>query len=346
MKKLALGSLCLLVVLALVSGCGGTSGVPASSAAPAGDVMVLKAAHVVSEESSTHQILARYGDEVSKISGGRITVDVYGNSVLGTAREIAESLQTGAIEIALLANAPYGGFTDALTCFDVPYLFDTLEEGEYVLDSPFGTEVLSDLADQGFYHIGWTAVTWRNMSTTRVEAHSPADMKGLKMRVIESPLHIEHFNLIGCSATPMAFSELYTALQQGVVDGQDNHWLEMWSSALHEVQGFIMETNHIMDPSSIMMSKVIYDGITPEQQNWIDQAFQDAKTELRDIMKNNEISDRQSVIDAGHCKVIEFTPEERASFKAAAQSMIDKYAASNPNVQKIIELTAEYRAKG
>ncbi|RGX54731.1 MULTISPECIES: TRAP transporter substrate-binding protein [Anaerotruncus] len=358
MKKLLTIALCFTMVLFLFAGCSGsapsaapaassgTPAAPAASAAPAdGTVLALKAAHVVSEESSTHKTLVRLGEEIEKVSGGKMTVEVYGNSVMGTAREIVESMQAGALDMAILANAPYSGFTDALTCFDVPYLFDSLDEGWYVLDDPFGTEILSDLENQGLHCLGWVGASWRNMSTTKVEAHSPADMKGLKMRVIESPMHVEHFNLIGCSATPMAFSELYTALQQGVVDGQDNHWLEMWTSALHEVQGYLMETRHIMDPTNIMMSKTTYDNLTDEQRGWVDEAFESAKADMRQITTDDELTNKQNVIDAGHCKVIELTEAERDSFKAAAQPMIDKYTESNPNVKKIITLTEEFRAQ-
>ena len=169
------------------------------------------------------------------------------------------------------------------------------------------------------------AMGWRNV-TCNNEVHSPADMKGLKLRVMENQMHIDHFNALGCSAIPMSFAEVYTSLQQGVIDAQENPYSQIDTQRFYEVQKYLIETNHIYDPTPVIASKVWWDTLDAEDQGIIMECMKEALAFEREQVGIVDGATRQRFIDENLITIVELTPEERAAFRVAAQPVYDAYA--------------------
>ena len=192
----------------------------AAEDAASGDKIVIKIAHVSQEGVPIDVASRKLGEMLSEKTGGRITVNVFPASALGNNTELLEQLQMGTLEMAISSVAFLGAFTDTTKLLDLPYLFQSNEAAEEVLDGEVGQTVFSNLEPAGFKGMAWLATGWRHVTANK-EIHKPEDMKGLKIRVMENQMHIDHFNTLGASAVPMAFSELYTALQNGTMDAQE-----------------------------------------------------------------------------------------------------------------------------
>ena len=159
---------------------------------------------------------------VEKNSNGKIKVELYPNSQLGGDREMSESVQLGTIQIALPATSAIAGFDKRFQVLDLPFLFKSRESAFKALDGELGKKLDSYLAPLGFANLGYFENGFRHVTNSRKAVYTPADMKGLKLRTMENPMHIAFFKLLGANPTPMNFGELYTALQQKTVDGEEN----------------------------------------------------------------------------------------------------------------------------
>lgn len=338
------------LALAMTMGCsmllGGCSSKPAETQAPAtevaaeteaaaaeaaaadgvdytqGESYTIKIAHVALDITPIAKGMEKLKELIEERSGGRITVEIYPNSELGGNRELIEQLQMGTLEIASPSCAFLGGFTNGTALFDLPYLFDTAEGAFAVFDSEIGDNIMKGLEENGIVGLDWYAMGWR-MVTCNNEVHSPADMKGLKLRVMENQMHIDHFNALGCSATPMAFSEVYTSLQQGVIDAEENPYSQIYSQRFYEVQDYIIETKHIFDPTPVIMSKTWWEGLSETDQQLIRECSAEACEWERSIIQETDDGFKAELED--QVTIIELTDEERAAFREAAQPVYDAY---------------------
>ncbi len=315
MKKRLFAVAAVIIAIALLA-CGG-----AKAAAPE---LTIKIAHVIAAGTPLDKMGHKFAELVKEKSGGKIVAEVYPNSSLGGNRELCEQLQLGSLEVAVPAIAFVGGFTKSTMVLDLPYLFKNNKAAEAVLDGEVGQWIASELRKQGFVCLGYAAQGWRHVTANR-EIKTPADMKGLKIRVMENPLHIAHFNTLGASAIPMAFSEVFTALQQGAIDAEENPWCNIDLSRFYEVQKYIIKTGHIYDPLPFMYSEVLWDKLTPEQQKIISEAAKEAIAFERALCYQDEIDTEKKIAALGTNVIITLTPEERDAFRKAAQPVYDKY---------------------
>lgn len=315
MKKI----ICLVLALALLCAC-------AMTASASDKKMQLSLGHVAIETTPVGMGTDYFAKILSEKTNGRITVDVYPNSQMGGNRELIEQLQMGTLNFCSPSAAFLGGFTDKTALFDLPYLFTSEENAFKVFDSEVGQAILADLEGAGLKGLCWFAMGWRNV-TCNNEVHSPADMKGLKLRVMENQMHIDHFNALGCSAIPMSFAEVYTSLQQGVIDAQENPYSQIDTQRFYEVQKYLIETQHIYDPVPLIASKVWWDTLDAEDQGIILECVAEALEYERAQVAVVDGATRQRFIDDKLITVVELTAEERAAFRAAAQPVYDANAA-------------------
>ena len=243
----------------------------AASVSFAADVLKLKIGHVVTETGGEHLGSVKFAELLDKKSGGKIQLQIFPNGQIGGNREMIESMQVGALDMALPALPALGGFTDKTKVFDLFYLFDDNKQAEKVLDGPVGQDVAKAVEAANIKIISWWTQGFRETTANR-EIRKPADLKGLKIRVMENPLHIEAWNTLGASAIPMAFAEVLTSLQQGVLDAQENPYQNIVNSGFHTVQKYIIETHHLYGPLPVVVSKVVWDKLAPEQQKIILEA--------------------------------------------------------------------------
>ena len=318
-------------LLLTACGAGGTTQAPGGQpAAGGGDIAVtvptevvnIRIAHVALEITPIAQAVERFAYVLEERSEGRFNVSIFPNSVLGGNRELIEQLQMGTLEMAAPSAAFLGGFTDGTALFDLPFLFDSPEGAFEVFDSEIGRDILDGLLESNLVGLDWYAMGWRHLTANR-PIHTPQDMQGLRIRVMENQMHIDHFNMLGASATPMAFAEVYTALQQGVIDAQENPYSQIYSQRFYEVQDYIIETQHIFDPVPIVMSRVWWESLHPYDQQLIMELSAETVQWQRDIIDEVDGEIRDRLMDI--VTVIELSYEERQAFRAAIQPLYDAH---------------------
>jgi len=308
----------------------------------ADDVLVIRLGHVIDDKSGLQAGAEKIAEILAEKSGGKIRLDIFPNSQLGGNREMLEALQAGALEMQTPALAFLGGFNEMTKALDFPYLFKNIEAAEYILDGEIGQQILAGLEDEGFIGLGWWTQGWRHLTTGKKLVRKPEDMKGLKIRVMENELHIAHFQALGASAIPMAYSEVLTSLQQGVIDAQENPYMNIKQAGFHEVQKYVIETGHIYDPCPVLFSKVLWDGLSEENQKLIREAVAEATRFQRDFTYKFEDEIRKEFSEGDKIEVIILTPEERAEFLKAAEPVYKKYA---PKFGGLVERILEAQEK-
>lgn len=211
---------------------------------------------------------ARFAERMKPRTNGKIQITHYAASQLGTWRQMLESIKGGAMAMMVsgLTGAP---IYDAI---NLPYIFRDLDHADKVINGPTGAELARKQVEKtGIRIFGWVYRGYRHCTFTKVAVHSPADMKGMKFRVPETPVYLETWRAVGARPTPMAWAEVYTGLQQGTIDGQENPLDIIISSSLFEVQKYLVLTGHVLPPGWAQMSEKVWQDLTPETQKvWIE----------------------------------------------------------------------------
>lgn len=283
----------------------------------------LRLGHVVADNSSLDKGLDYFAKLVSDKSGGELKIQVFPNSALGDNTAMMEQLQFGSLDMMAPSVAALSGFTPSTAIFDLPYLFKNEAAAEEVLDGPLGDNVGKALEPQGFYLLGWMTQSWRHLTCNK-EVTKPADVAGIKIRTMDSKYHMAHFNTLGASAIPMAMSELYTALQQGTIDAQENPYTNIVNSRFYEVQKYVVETGHIYDACPLIISTITWKRLDDNQKKIIQEAAAEAVNWERAEVKKDDAVFREQVKKSG-TTVIVLTPEQRAEFRKAAQPVYDEF---------------------
>ena len=283
----------------------------------------LRLGHVVADNSSLDKGLDYFAKLVSDKSGGELKIQVFPNSSLGDNTAMMEQLQFGSLDMMAPSVAALSGFTPSTAIFDLPYLFKNEAAAEEVLDGPLGDNVGKALEPQGFYLLGWMTQSWRHLTCNK-EVTKPADVAGIKIRTMDSKYHMAHFNTLGASAIPMAMSELYTALQQGTIDAQENPYTNIVNSRFYEVQKYVVETGHIYDACPLIISTITWKRLDDNQKKIIKEAAAEAVNWERKEVKKDDDLFREQVKKSG-TTVIVLTPEQRAEFRKAAQPVYDDF---------------------
>ena len=283
----------------------------------------LRLGHVVADNSSLDKGLDYFAKLVSDKSNGELKIQVFPNSSLGDNTAMMEQLQFGSLDLMAPSVAALSGFTPSTAIFDLPYLFKNEAAAEEVLDGPLGDNVGKALEPQGFYLLGWMTQSWRHLTCNK-EVTKPADVAGIKIRTMDSKYHMAHFNTLGASAIPMAMSELYTALQQGTIDAQENPYTNIVNSRFYEVQKYVVETGHIYDACPLIISTLTWKRLDDNQKKIIKEAAAEAVNWERKEVKKDDDLFREQVKKSG-TTVIVLTPEQRAEFRKAAQPVYDEF---------------------
>ncbi len=245
----------------------------ASSAAPAQTTLKMN----ISLAQNSHYGVAvdTFAREVEKRTGGRYKIQNFYAGALGAERESVEGVQLGTLDLTLTSTGPIPNFVPEVAILDIPFLFRDYAQARAVLDGPIGQEMLQKFPPKGIVALAWAENGFRHMTNSKRPIVTPDDLKGLKMRTMENPIHIEAYKQFGILPTPMAFTEVYTALQQGTVDGQENPLSVITSAKLDQVQKNLTLTGHVYSPALILMNKAQWDKLSAADK----QAFLDAAKE-------------------------------------------------------------------
>lgn len=286
---------------------------------PAGDALTITYGHGFNPGTPQAKAADEFKKRVEEESGGRISVEVFPAGQLGSAREMFESVQMGSQEIALLPTARISGFSPTLQIFDLPFLFPDRETAYEIFDNEVGEKLLDTLDDAGvkglaIYEDGFKHFTC-NKKLEKLE-----DFKGLKFRTMESPIIMEQFQALGANPVPIDFSELYNALQQGTVDGQENPLVTIDSVKLYEVQDYLLLSEHAYLGHVFLASQNWYDGLDSELKEIITRNAKEVAVWERELVAEEEAKYLET-IEASGTTIIEMSSDEKERMKEALGSV-------------------------
>ncbi|MEI8189963.1 MAG: TRAP transporter substrate-binding protein [candidate division NC10 bacterium] len=253
--------------------------------AVAGTTITMKAGIVIDQNHPYYHGIAKFNEIIGQKTNGRLKVEIYHSSQLGNERDLVEGLSMGSVDLAAVSSAPVSSFVPKIAVFDLPYLFTSRDQAYKVMDGPIGQGFFKDLEAKSVIGLAYFENGFRNITNSKRPINAPADMKGIKIRVMESPVPIATFNTIGANATPMAWGEVFTALQQKTIDAQENPMPVIYTQKLFEVQKYLSMTEHFYAPALFLMSKAIYGKLSPEEQKIVREAAKEAATYERQVSK-------------------------------------------------------------
>ena len=311
----------------------------ALSAVPAMAVVEIKFGHTGSLEHQYQIGAEQFKKLVEAESKGEIKVNIFPQAQLGGERDLAEGVRMGTIESASVAAGNLAGFVPELQLFGIPFLFPTAKQVYTVLDGEVGKDIAAIMASKGFVSLAFWEVGFRNMTNNTRPVKTPEDMKGLKIRVQESKIWIQFMNRLGAVATPIPFGELYSALQQKVVDGQENPVATIYSMKFYEVQKYLSLTGHTYEPAHVIANPKWFNGLDPKHQAIILKAAADAAVYQRQTLADKDKERFEVIKKAG--VVIEENPD-KAAFAKATEDLYKVLADTVPEklVQKIRDQVA------
>ncbi len=265
--------------------------------------------------SASGMMFKTFVDRIEELSGGKMVAQVYpANQLASTTDDIINGLTTNAFEMAEIGTGNWGDYTSAFTPMNTPFLYSSDEVCYEVMSGEMG-QIMRDqlLADTGIRAPGFMYLGMRTITNNAKEIHSPADLKGMKIRVQSDPTQLALFEELGASTMTVSFSELFTALQQKLCDGQDNPIISVVSKKFYEVQNYITMLNHLPNISMFVMSDAYYQSLSAEEQGWIDQAAQDATKACFDTLVDTQATLKEQLIAYG-IHVTDLTDEEYQVF--------------------------------
>jgi len=223
---------------------------------------VLKIGYTATNDSHYGVAANVFGEELAKRTNGRYKLQQFPSSALGGEREMIEAVQLGTQDLVITSTGPVGNFVADTRLFDIPFLFRDYDHARKVLDGPIGQAVLKKFPGKGLIGLAWLENGFRHVTNSKHPVNGPEDLKGLKIRTMENKVHMEAFKTLGALPTPMAMNELFTALQQGTVDGQENPVPVILSNKLYTVQKNVSLTGHVYSPAMLLMSPEIWNKLS------------------------------------------------------------------------------------
>ncbi len=297
----------------VLSACGGGR---------ADDVFVIKVASSAPAIEPGAQALQRFVDIVNEESNGRIEAQLYAGASIGYDRDLTEGLILGTVEMMISSNSTLATFVPELYLFEMPFLFESPEHMFAVLDSEIGESFAPILEERGFHLMGYFTLGLRHIMTTDAPVHSIEDLRGLKIRTMESPPHLDAFAAFGASPLPMAYSELYTSLETGVIDGAEAANSNYYAKRFFEVSPNWAQVGWLYLVAPVIMSKAFYDRLPPDLQQLVDRTVRDLEAYERQLYTDVDAQRLQDLEAAG----VTITYPGRQSFVDAAQIVYDEWA--------------------
>lgn len=274
------------------------------------------------EETITHVFASTFADEVEKLSGGKMVIQVYPQSTLGGDRELMESCKDGDIPFVVQSPAPQVSFMPELCVFDAPCVFDNVEQMRETIDNPRFQEIVQGVyKNAGYQLLGMADQCFRVMTSAKSFTGFES-FKGQKIRTMENTFHIQFWKAVGANPTPMTFSEVYIGLQQGTIDAQENAYELIVSAKLYEQQKYVINTNVVPDYITLVVSDQFFQGLSKEQQEIVKQAAKNAQEAARESADDRR-AQRQAELEEAGMEVI--TPDEETwkKMQEASQPVYD-----------------------
>lgn len=266
----------------------------------------------------------RFAELVAQKSGGKITVKSFPGGALGPDLQVVSAMQGGTIDLNVMNASLLAGNVKEMAALDMPFLFNSAEEADAVIDGPVGRKLMDKLPAKGLVGLAYWDLGFRQMHTRTKPVAKADDLRGLKMRVIPTPIYIDLVNALGANAVPMPFTETYTALEQGAIDGMTNPLLNIPDGKYNEVSKHLTLTNHIYTPQIVIASKRTWDKLSDEEKKILQEAATEATPYQRKAAREEATKVLDQLKTAG-MTVHELAPEEAAKLRERARPVVAKY---------------------
>jgi len=286
----------------------------------------------------------KFAELVSQKSGGKLTVKPFPGGSLGPDLQTVSAMQGGTMEMTVMNASLLAGNAKEMAVFDFPFMFNNTREADAVADGPVGQKLLDKLQERGLVGLAYWDLGFRQVHTAKKPIEKADDFNGLKMRVIPTPLYVDFMKALGASPVPMPFTETYTALEQGAIDGMTNPLLNILDGKFNEVSKHLTITNHMYTPQAVIVSKKFWDKLSPVEQKILRDSAQETAVIQRKIAREEaakvlvELKKRGMVVH-------ELPPEEIAKLRERAKPVIEKYTKElGPVVQEMFAAVDKVRA--
>jgi tripartite ATP-independent transporter DctP family solute receptor len=260
---------------------------------------VIRIGTTTEPEGHYHKGLLQFKEKVESYTNGQVRVDIFLNSQLGNERDMIEGLGMGLLEGSVTSSAPLANFSSDFLLLDLPYIVTDRNKAYAVMDGPVGQAILQSMDAKGVKAISFWENGFRNVTNSKLPIVHPTDLKGLKIRTLENPIHQATFEYFGATPTPMAWGEVFLALQQGTIDGQENPLVIISTVKVYEVQKYISMTGHFYSPAVFMFSKQIFDSYPQDIQEAILKAEKEARDWERGYSAQLDEQLRKELTDKG-----------------------------------------------
>lgn len=296
-----------------------------SASALAQSPIVIKFAHVVAESTPKGQGANKFKEVAEKLLPGKVEVQVFPNSQLfGDAKEM-EALLLGDVQLIAPSLSKFDRYTKSLQLYDLPFLFNDIETVDRFQQSDAGKALLNSMTNRGLQGLAYWHNGMKELSTNKDKLARPEDVKGLKFRIQASDVLEAQFRQLGANPQKLAFSEVYQALQTGVVDGQENTWSNIYSQKFHEVQKTIAVTNHGVIDYMVVTNSKWWDGLPADVREALTTAMAEATQHANNLAAELNERDRKRIIDDNKAQIYTLTAEDVAAWREAMQPVWKKF---------------------
>lgn len=258
------------------------------------DKIVVRVAHTIAPDSHYNMGLLHLGELLKEKTEGQIELQVFHSAQLGSERDAVEGVAMGTLEMTLVSSAPLANFTDKFMVFNLPFIIRDRQKAYVWMDGPEGQKILDSLLPKNLVGLGIWENGFRNLTNSKKAVMEPADMNGLKIRLMENPIHVATFKTLGAYPVPMPFGELFTALQQKTVDGQENPLIIIYTSKFYEVQDYVSLTGHFYAPAVLIVNKPFWENTLSEDQRKI---FVECEKEARQWERQFSIDNEKKLAE-------------------------------------------------
>ncbi len=271
--------------------------------------------------------MRKFAESVSAKSGGKIKVNLFLAGVLGSDQANVSAIQGGTLEMAVMNSGILASVAKELAIFDFPFLFANEKESDAIVDGPVGRKMHALLEDKGLVGLSYWELGYRHMTNSKRPLNKVEDIEGLKLRVIPNPINVEWVKALGANPTPLPFPEVYGALEQKAIDGQENPIAVIAANKFWEVQKHIALTNHQYNPQSVIFSKKVWDTLSPAERKIIDDSSDEATKYQRD-QSRAAVAANVELLKKNGMMVTQFPPAEIAKLREKMKPVIAKFSAS------------------
>ncbi|WP_102347236.1 TRAP transporter substrate-binding protein [Bacillus sp. Marseille-P3661] len=343
-KLLALFTILCLAILTACGGSEGTSSAPSESSGggeSSSETITLRLGHVTQTTHPFHLAAEKYAELVKEKTNGQIEIEIFPARQLGGDVDMLEMIQNGSLDAGFITTSVFSGSTPVLDGLQLPFLINNYDVFDEVLKTDTIQKMLDSLEEINVKGLAINESGMRHIGSNRSEVQTPADLEGLKIRVVESPLMLDIFNALGASPTPMAYGEIYSSLQTGVIDAHEANLPAYVDEKFAEVTEYITLTGHFPFPNANIMNLDKFNSLTPEQQTALDEAAKEASAWIITELKVVDESNLTKLKDAGQniAEVQDITP-----FLEKVQPVYDKYSEKHELIKELIDKVNEIKA--